>query len=393
MGMNKKADFLFGENVNKTEAAELNRNKAIVKTGTVGIIGNLLLSISKGIIGLLTNSIAILLDAVNNITDVASSVITIIGTKLASKQPDKKHPFGHGRLEYLSAMIISILVLYAGLSSIIESVKKIIHPEETTYTTPFLLIIAVAVFVKIFLGFYSISQGKKFNSVSLINSGKDALLDSIISASTLISALVFIFWNISLDSWLGAVISLVVIRAGLEMLIETVSALLGERVDPALAGKIKRTILKFPDVKGAYDLVLNNYGPDSYNGSVHIEIPDTYTADRIDELVRKIQIAVYNEYKVILTAIGVYSYNTTDKEAAKIRNEIYTASLKHPHVLQVHGFYMNREEKTLRFDVVISFDSPERHAEFDAIVSEVQEMYPEYEIIAAIDADYSEMDS
>lgn len=393
MGMNKKADFLFGENVNKTEAAELNRSKAIVKTGTVGIIGNLLLSISKGIIGLLTNSIAILLDAVNNITDVASSAVTIIGTKLAGKKPDKKHPFGHGRVEYLSAMIISVLVLYAGVTSIIESVKKILHPEKTSYTVPFLLVIFGAVFVKIALGIFFISRGKKYNSVSLINSGKDALLDSVISVSTLISALVFIFFEISLDSWLGALISALVIKTGFEMLQETASALLGERIEPSLAGKIKRTVLKFPDVKGAYDLVLNNYGPDSFNGSVHIEVPDYFTADKIDELVRKIQLAVYNEHKVILTAVGVYSYNTKDKDALKIRGDIYNITLKHPHVLQMHGFYLNREEKTLRFDVVISFDSPDRYAEFDKIVLEVQNMYPEYEIIAAIDTDYSELDS
>lgn len=393
MGMNKEVDFLFGENIDKSEAIELNRNRAIVRTGAVGIIGNLSLSIIKALIGFFSNSIAIVLDAVNNLSDAASSLITIIGAKLASKKPDKKHPFGHGRVEYFSSMIISILVLYAGLTSLIESVKKILNPEKANYSSVSLLIIGIAVFVKIFLGYFTISRGKKYNSSSLVNSGKDALMDSIISLSTLLAAFVFLLTGLSLEAWLGALISLAVIKSGIEMVSETVSALLGERINPALAGEIKRTVLKFPEVKGAYDLVLNNYGPDSYNGSVHIEVPDTFTADVIDELVRKIQIAVYKEHHIILTAIGVYSYNTKDAEAVKMRSEIYSVSLKYKHVLQVHGFYLNKEEKSIRFDVVVSFDSPDRYEEFKNLVGEIQSLYPDYKIQAAIDTDYSEMDS
>ena len=366
------------------------RSKIIIRTSIIGIIANVFLAGFKAVIGLLTNSIAIVLDAVNNISDAASSLITIIGTKLAGKPADRKHPFGYGRVEYLSAMVISLLVLYAGITSLTESIKKIIHPAVPDYTTVALIIVAVGVLVKIFLGVYVKKVGKKVNSDSLINSGEDARLDAIISAATLAAALIFIFTGISLEAWLGAIISLVIIKAGIDMLRETLSKILGERADAELARDIKKTVTSFPEVKGAYDLVLNNYGPEAFNGSIHIEVPDTYTASEIDELLREIMVKVYQEHNVILTAIGVYSINTSDDEAARARRKVYEAVMAHEHVMQVHGFYINMEKKTIRFDVIISFDADDRQAVYEDIYKEMQEMYPDYELQIALDTDFSE---
>ena len=184
-----------------TEAQKTNeasRSKKIVQTSIIGILANVLLAGFKAVMGILSNSIAITLDAVNNISDAASSVITIIGAKLAGKSPDKKHPFGYGRIEYLSAMIIAVIVLYAGITSFTESIKKIIAPETPDYSLVILIIVAVGVLVKIVLGRYVKSVGVKINSESLINSGEDATLDSIISASTLVAAISYIFWGVSL---------------------------------------------------------------------------------------------------------------------------------------------------------------------------------------------------
>ena len=184
----------------------MNRDKIIVRTSIIGILANAFLAAFKAVIGVITGSIAIMLDAVNNLSDALSSVITIIGTKLASKKPSKKHPFGHGRVEYLTAAVISIIVLYAGVTSLVESVKKIIRPETPSYTTVSLVIIAVAVVVKIVLGRYVKGVGEKVKSDSLIASGKDAMFDSIISASTLVAAVIFLLSGLSLEAWLGAVI-------------------------------------------------------------------------------------------------------------------------------------------------------------------------------------------
>lgn len=366
------------------------REKTIVRTSVIGIVANVFLAAFKAVIGLASNSIAIVMDAVNNISDAGSSLITIIGTKMAGRQPDKKHPFGYGRIEYLSAMIISVIVLYAGITSLIESVKKIINPDTPDYSVVSLVIVAVAVVVKIVLGQYVKSVGKKVNSSSLVNSGEDASLDSVISASTLLAAGIFLFFHISLEAWLGAIISLVIIKSGFEMLKETISQILGERNDPDLARSIKETVTSFPDVQGAYDLVLNNYGPDAWNGSVHIEVPDTYSADQLDQLIRSIQVKVYEEYRVILTAIGVYSVNTKDEYIIEARKRVTEIVFSHPHVLQMHGFYMDKEKKTMRFDLVLSFDSPDRTKAFRDIHDDVQKEYPDYTLQMAMDTDFSE---
>jgi cation diffusion facilitator family transporter len=341
-------------------------------------------------VGLTAHSIAIVMDAVNNLSDAASSVITIIGTKLAGKEANRKHPFGYGRIEYMSAMLISLLVLYAGITAFVESVKKIIHPETPEYGAAALIIVAVAVAVKILLGRYVKGVGEKVNSDSLKNSGEDATLDAVISASTLVAAVVYLIFHISLEAWLGAVIALVIIKSGFEMLRDTLSKLLGERADAELVNGIKATIRSFPEVRGAYDLVLHNYGPDSYHGSAHIEVPDTMTADELDQLIRRIMVEVYQKHEVVLTAIGVYSYNTKDPEAAAVRNAVAKLVTETPGVLQMHGFYIDKEEKTLRFDVIVSFEAGDRSAVYREICEKVQREFPDYTLQITMDTDFSE---
>ena len=368
------------------------RDKVIIRTSIIGILANVFLASFKAVVGLTANSIAIVMDAVNNLSDAASSVITIVGTKLAGKEADRKHPFGYGRIEYMSAMAISLLVLYAGITAFVESVKKIISPDTPDYSTAALVIVAVAVAVKIVLGRYVKSVGEKVNSDSLINSGEDAVLDSVISAATLAAAAIYLMFGVSLEAWLGAAIALVIIRSGFEMLKDTLSKILGERADAQLARDIKQTIISYPEVSGAYDLIMHNYGPDSYNGSVHIEVPDTLSADDLDKLIRKISLDVYHKHDVILTAIGVYSINTKDPEAAAARERVWHIVSENPYVLQMHGFYLDKKEKILRFDIVVSFDAKDRKQVYKEICEKVQKEYPEYTLQVTMDTDFSEED-
>ncbi|MBQ4425983.1 MAG: cation transporter [Firmicutes bacterium] len=372
------------------EEKEFSREKTIIRTSIIGIIANVFLAAFKAVVGLMSHSIAIVLDAVNNISDAGSSLITIVGTKLAGREPDKKHPFGYGRIEYLSAMIISVIVLYAGITSFAESVKQIIHPETPDYSAVSLIIVAVAVVVKILLGRYVKSVGVKVNSDSLINSGEDATLDSVISASTLVAAGIFLIFHLSLEAWLGAVISLVIIKSGIEMLRDTISRILGERNDKELARGIHDTVMSFPDVEGAYDLVLNNYGPDSWNGSIHIEVPDTYSADQLDQLIREIMMKVHSEHQVILTAIGVYSVNTKDEAVIRTKQKVEEIVFSHEYVRQLHGFYLTKDPKKIRFDIVISFDAGDRRAVYSEVVADVQKAFPDYELQVAMDTDFTE---
>ena len=297
-----------------TEAA--NRDKVIVRTSIIGIAANVFLAAFKAAVGIVSNSIAVVLDAVNNLSDALSSVITVIGTKLAGKKPDKKHPLGYGRIEYLSAMIVSAIVLYAGITSAVESVKKIIWPEQADYSIVSLIIIASAVVVKIILGSYVRKQGKKVNSNALVASGADALFDAILSASVLLSAVIFMLTGISLEAYVGVIISIIIIKSGVEMMIETLNDILGKRADAETTKKIKELLVSEPEVRGAYDLIINNYGPNKNYASVHLELPDTMTVDEVDVLIRREQLKVFKETGVILTGIGVYSYNTKNDEAA-----------------------------------------------------------------------------
>lgn len=388
----EKISWLKKESGSLSEAMAEGRGREaqIVRTSIVGIVANVFLAAFKAAIGVISGSIAITLDAVNNLSDAASSAITIVGTKLAGRPADKKHPFGYGRIEYMTAMVISVIVLYAGATSLTESVQKILHPSAPSYTAVSLIIVAAGVLVKIVLGRYVKSRGKALNSDSLVNSGEDATLDSVISASTLVAAVIFLFFHVSLEAWLGAIISVVIIKSGLEMLGGTISQILGEQADVELARKIKAIILSYPGVSGVYDLVLNNYGPDVYNGSVHIEVPDTFSADQLDELIRRISVEVYCKCNVILTAVGVYALNTTDPEAVRMRREVVKLTSSVEHVLSMHGFHVDRQQRRLRFDLVISFDSDDRQATCREAVAKVQEAFPDYQLEVAMDTDFSE---
>ena len=366
------------------------REKEIIKVSIIGIIANIFLAAFKAVIGTLTNSIAITLDAVNNLSDVLSSIITIIGTRIAGRKPDKEHPLGHGRVEYLSAGLIAMIVLYAGITSLVESVKKIINPSEPEYTNIALIIVAVAVVVKLLLGSYVKSKGKKLNSDSLIASGEDARLDAVISASTVVAALIYIFSGISLEAYLAALISLVIIKAGYEMISETLSQIIGKRMDKEVIEKLKATVMEFDDVFGVYDVVLHNYGPDTLIGSLHIEVLDTYTAGELDELERKIMKAAYDKDHVILAGISVYARNSKDDRAKKDFEKVRHLVMSHEYVLQMHGFYINYEEKIMNFDIILDFDSPDRNEEYMHILSDVQEAFPDFAIGITLDLDVSD---
>lgn len=366
----------------------MDRKKIIVRTSAVGIAANVLLAGFKAVIGLLSNSIAIVLDAVNNLSDALSSVITIIGTRIAGRKPDKEHPFGHGRAEYLTAAIIALIILYAGLTSLVESVKKIINPVTPDYGTAALIIVGGATLVKLALSAYVKRAGEKVNSDALLASAQDARNDAVISAATLAAAGIYLIWRISIEAPLGAVISLVILKAGFDMLRQTISRILGERVDTDLARSVKAVIQGFEDVSGAYDLILHSYGPDLLMGSVHIEVPDYYTADRLDRLEREIVQKVMEETGVVLAGVSVYSVNTTNDEAARVREDIRRRVMMKDNVLQMHGFYMT--EDTIQFDVIIGFEAEDRHAVWQQIVEELQERYPNYRLNVTMDNDMSD---
>ena len=363
----------------------MTREDTIVKTSVIGIVVNLILVAFKATVGVLVNSIAITLDAVNNLTDALSSIITIIGTKLAGKAPDKDHPYGYGRIEYFSSVIIAAIVLWAGITALMESWPKIFNPDVTSYTTVSLIIIAVAVAVKFFLGRYVKGVGEKINSQALVASGSDAFFDAILSFSTLVAAIISIFFHISLEGILGVIISIVIIKASIDMLRETVDSMIGSRVDSELSRKIKDSILEFSEVYGAYDLSLHNYGPEQMQGSVHIEVDDSLNASDIHALTRKIVLKIYEEFSIILT-VGIYARNDKYKD---IRRDIEEIASEYEEVLEVHGFLVNEEMKLITFDIIVDFDA-DREKVKKEILEKIKAKHPEFDYYIIDDYDVSD---
>ena len=368
----------------------MNREKAVIRTSIISILANIVLAGFKAFVGLLANSIAIISDAINNLSDVLSSIITIVGTKLAGKKPDKEHPYGHGRIEYMTSLVVSAIVLYAGITALVESVKKIINPGEVDYSTITLVILIAAIVVKFVLGIYVKKKGKEFNSDSLVASGSDAFNDAILSISVLLSAIIYILFDISIEAYVGVLVSIFIIKAGIDLIKESVDNILGVRIESSLARGIKREVLKEEEVRGAYDLVLHNYGPDTYLGSIHIEVADTLTVADVDRISRSISKNIMKKYGVILHTIGVYSVNTKDKKVMKVQKDIHDIVFSHKGILQMHGFYIDEDEKSISFDIIIDFDIDNREEVYAQIYDEVQEKYKDYKISITLDVDMSD---
>ena len=367
-----------------------NREKVVIKTSIISILSNIVLAFFKALVGLLANSIAIVSDAINNLSDALSSIITIIGTKLAGKAPDKKHPYGYGRIEYMTSIIVSAIILYAGVTAFIESIKKIIHPEKVDYSNITLIILIAGIIVKFILGLYVKKKGKDVNSDSLVASGMDAFNDGILSISVLVSAIIYMVFKINIEAYVSVLLSIFIVKAGLELIRESVDNMLGVRIESDLAKAIKKDVTREKDVQGAYDLILNDYGPDKYLGSIHIEVLDTMTVAEIDRISRNITKKILEKYGVILHTIGVYSVNTRDKDVIKAKKEITKIVFSHKGILQMHGFYIDKKEKSISFDIIIDFEINNREEIYKQIYDEVQNKYRDYNISITLDVDISD---
>ena len=367
----------------------MNRSQKIIRTSIIGIIANVLLAAFKAAVGILASSVAIVMDAVNNLSDALSSVITIIGTKLSERPADREHPFGFGRVEYFSAIIIAVLVLSAGVTSLIESVKKIFDPTEPEYTTVTLVVIVVAIVVKLVLGQYVKRQGQQLKSDALIASGSDALFDAVITLATLVSAGIMLMWNVSLDGILGALISFVIIKAGIEMLASPVNELLGARISQDLVHDIKQEVGAFEGVHGVFDIILHNYGPNVLIGSLHVNVYDTMDAYQIHGLTRRISEQMFERHGIVMT-VGVYAIATGENKRCHLQSAVMQTLAKHKEIIQVHGFYYFEEEHRISVDVVPDISVHDEAALSARLTEELKAAVPGEEVSIVIDHNYSE---
>jgi cation diffusion facilitator family transporter len=350
---------------------------------------NAVLVVSKLVTGVLTGSIAIVIDALNNLSDALSSVIIIVGTAIAGRAPDKKHPYGYGQVEYISSVTVAFVVLLAGAASLRESVDKILHPQQANYTSASLVILVLAVFVKLFWGLYVRKQGKACHSDALMASGMDSISDGVVSIATLLAALTSMIFGISIEGWLGALVSLIIFKAGIGVLSESLGNIIGTRIDREFSVKLKAHIGTYEQVNGAYDLVLHRYGPERLIGSIHIEVADSMSAREIHSLSRSIMEDAYVNFGVILT-VGIYASNTDNGEHAQIKSDLLVLLESHPEILQMHGFYVDTNRKLVTFDLIIDFKAKDKLEIRDTLLGEIAAQYPEYTFQAILDNDFSD---
>ena len=365
------------------------RERAITRTSVIGICANIFLSAFKAGAGLVAGSISVVLDAINNLTDAFSSVITILGIKLAKRKPDENHPYGYGRIEYFSTIVIALIVFSAGGASMIESVKKIISPTLPDYSLVTVIIIVTSVVTKLVLGRYVKGQGEKYRSDALVASGSDASFDAIISASTLVGAGITYFLHFSVDGIIGAIISAFIMKAGLEMMLEALGHVIGKRPDSAITGEIKQAVNAIPGVQGTYDLILHNYGPDSAIGSLHVEVDGDMTATQLHALTQRIQQVLLEKFHIFVT-VGFYAVDMKNEKIVQMRESIRNISMSHEGVVNCHGVYIDLESKTLSFDVTMDFSVPDKMKMRDTIQKEVEALYADYKVELNCDTNYSD---
>lgn len=363
----------------------MKRDREIVKISGYGIVVNIILVVFKAVVGLIANSISIVLDALNNLTDAMSSIVTIVGVKLAGKRPDARHPFGYGRVEYFSAVVVAMIVLMAGLMAFYESVKKIFMPEEADYSVVSLVIVAVAVLVKFFFGRFVKKKGEILKSGSLVASGVDAISDAALSLSVLIGALISYFWHISLEGYIGVLIAIMIVKTAVEIMREAVNDLIGTRMDETLVAELRKIIMKHEDVRGVYDLALHNYGPNKIIASAHIEIGDKMQTREIHRLSRRIEVEVYEKLGIILT-LGVYASNDSGK-FKEMRQAVEEIVSEYKTVKQVHGFYVDDESGVISLDLVFDYKEVDAMKKMKEIRRAVKKMYPEYQVFIVLDSD------
>lgn len=363
------------------------REQVIIRTSLVGIVTNVVLVIFKMGAGIVSGSIAIILDAVNNSTDVLSSVVTAIGTKLANRRPDKQHPHGHGRIEYLATLIVTIVILATGAAALKESIEKILAPNETDYTDLTLVIVAVAVLVKVMLGRYVKRRGEEYESPALTAAGQDALMDAILSLATLAAGLLNRTSGLQLEGYLGVLIAILIIKTAIEMMSEAARATLGQRADAELIDQVKRQIEGFDQVQGVYDLALHDYGPTTTVGTVQIQVRDSLTARQIHQLTQEIAASVRKKFQITMT-VGIYAANSRG-DAGQIRRDVERLAKVHPEILQVHGFLVNEKTRVVTFDAVVDFQTEDPERVLRKLTRELKILYPEYKFQVQMDADIS----
>lgn len=363
------------------------REGIVEATSILGIVVNICIAAVKVLLGLFTNSIAIISEGINNAADVLTSLLTLLGNKLAHKHPDAKHPFGYGRIEYLTSLIVSTLIIVTGVELLISSVKLVIHPEELNISIISLLIVAVSAIVKFLLGAYTIKKGNEAESTALVAVGVECRNDSFVSVVTIISSLVYLLFDVSIDAYAGMITSAVIIKAGGEILLETISEIIGRPGKKELATKLLKEIRATDGIVNAADMTLHNYGPDAWSGSVNVEMDHKKTVGEVYDILHRLQLHIMHDYDVTMV-FGIYAVDNDSEETKILRTKIADYVKKKEHVNSYHAVFIDHENKKIYVDFIVDYDLKDWEALRDDFLGYMKQEYPDFEIMLTIETDY-----
>lgn len=363
------------------------RDGVVVTTSALGLLLNLPIAAAKIIIGLLSSSLAILSEGAHNAADAATSLLTIVGTRLAARRPTKKHPFGFGRIEYLTGLVIAVLILVTGVEFLLSAFEQIRHPVPTSIAPLSLLILAGSALIKLALGLYTIRVGKSVDSAALVALGTESRNDCLMSAVTILSALVYIIFGITVDAWAGLFIAALIIKAGLELLLETLDDLLGTAPDKELADRLYKEIRKCPMVINAADMCLHNYGPDSYTGSVNLELAHDKTVEEVYAAIHELQLRIMHEFGVTMV-FGIYAVDNTGEEARALRACVAQFVRQTEHVTSYHALFRSEKEKRIYCDFIVDYELRDWEAVERSFAAWMAERYPGYDVELTVETEY-----
>lgn len=368
---------------------ENERSKIIKRATDTGIALNLILGSGKIIIGIITSSLAFLSDGANNLSDSISSFVTRIGYKASKRRPTKAHPMGYGRIEYLSALFVSLLVVLTGFSFLKNSIEAFKTPARVVITPLIVTLLFVTVVIKVALFFYYRKEALKSRSLALKASSKDSLSDAVISLMTIITSVISTLWNINLDAACGIVVSLFIMWTGLESIMETSDTILGKRPTKEEVERIRAIIKEYPPLTGGYDIRIHSYGPESSVGTIDVEVPFNVTAEEISEAMEKAKKRLSDEMGIIFT-FGINAENQDDERVKEMMDKtLKCIQLAYSDVIGIHGFHVHFEEKRIEFDVVVSFSLKDWDSFRKNLTGLLELVFPDYTVSFNIDPDYS----
>lgn len=366
------------------------RTRYGIFSGIIGVILNVILFVAKFFSGIVTGAISITADAFNNLSDAGSSIVTLLGFKLSGQEADEEHPFGHGRIEYLAGLIVSLVIIVVGVELAKSSVEKIINPTEVTFSILTVCLLAFAIVVKLWMFFYNRYLSKKISSETLKAVSMDSISDTVATSVVLIGMLISYFFKINIDGYLGIAVSIFILFSGFGAANETINPLLGQSPNPELVKEITQLVLSHEKIKGVHDVVIHNYGVSRYMMSLHVEVPYNENILEIHDIIDDIERDIHREFKVLAT-IHMDPIETDDKETQVMHEKITAILSEIDNRLTLHDFRMTKAHTHCNFifDVVVPSKFHMSDSDLKNIVSsKLKELDKNYFAVITVDKSF-----